>query len=53
MKENDNLKCITCKPPERNEHCHKTCKYYLEWKKQKDEENKKIRKKKWLKEIRN
>ena len=45
------LKCKDCKPPQRNEHCHSTCEYYLKWKEEKEEENKKMQKKKWLKRI--
>ena len=38
------LKCKTCKPPERHPGCHSVCKYFLEWKQEQEEKKKKRRK---------
>lgn len=35
--------CKGCVPPKRNATCHFECKEYIEWKKESDENNKRIR----------
>jgi len=47
----DNLKCRNCKPPERTPYCHSTCKYYLEWQKEKEIIQNEIKKKKWYERL--
>ena len=44
----DDLKCKTCKPPERYPGCHEKCKYYQEWNDKHKKEKEKERNRKWL-----
>ena len=45
---NNNLKCKTCKPPQRHPGCHGTCQDYISWKEEYDKIENQNRKQKWL-----
>lgn len=46
-----NLKCRECVPPKRHPDCHSDCEDYLKWKKEWEEERKRLKNEHWLKTL--